>query len=123
MAGQENNLSGRWPTVTGMDINALQERLDGDRELFNELFGMFIVELQAATIKAAQLKRDSNNEDLKFLMHKVRSQATTLSANAITHASAKVEEAIKTGDVIDENFALWQRTVSEFIAQTQDLTQ
>jgi|GEM_PF-3557964 len=111
-----------WPPVPGINIEELQVRLHDDQELFTELFVIFIGELKTALTEAQRLQQEENQEDLKFLMHKVRSQATTLSAEDIAQASAKVEEAIKAGSAFDAHLSAWRRTVDDFLTTAQIAT-
>ena len=81
------------------DFDAALDRVEGDRELLEELMGMFTAECSR---DMAEIHKSLEARDMKLLerlAHTLKGASATLAAGAVSSAAAALEKQARTGEV------------------------
>ena len=106
-----------------VDLGAALDRLNGDRELYNELVEVFRQECPGA---AAKMRRAIDDRDLRVVersAHTLRGAASNLGAVAVSEAAMELERRAGSNDVAstDEQFEVLQREIERLFSELEIL--
>jgi two-component system sensor histidine kinase/response regulator len=92
------------PTVAAvpqdnLDMAAALERVEGDRELFQELAGLFADESPDNLARIRQGMKTGDAHAIEMLAHKIKGAALTLGAPRVSEAASDLENQARTGEV------------------------
>jgi two-component system sensor histidine kinase/response regulator len=80
------------------DEAELMRRLLDDRDLVNLIMGAFIEDIPLQLARLKQFMLDGNAEGVTRQAHTIKGASANLSALALSHAAARVEELSKNGE-------------------------
>jgi len=106
-----------------LDINAALERLEGDRDLLDELLALFAEECQSS-IKGIREAFDSRDARvLERLAHTVKGSAANLGANDLSKAASAVEKKARAEEMdnVAEEVAALERQVERLMPELESL--
>jgi HPt (histidine-containing phosphotransfer) domain-containing protein len=82
-----------------LDMAAALERVDGDRELFEELARLFADEFPENMARIRQGMKTGDARAIEMLAHKIKGAALSLGAPMVSEAAADLESLARTGEL------------------------
>ncbi len=79
------------PKEEVFDIESALQRLDGDKQLYSDLFSLFIIELPKLISNLTTALSNQNIEAIATAAHTLRGAAENLGANSITNFCRQIE--------------------------------
>jgi two-component system sensor histidine kinase/response regulator len=89
------------PTSQAIDVTAALERLEGDRDLLEELAQLFKQECPKALGEICEAIAASDAPLLMRLAHTLKGSSSSLSAQPLSQAAAELEKQARSGDLTD----------------------
>ncbi len=80
-----------------IDLAALSEQFDGDRELLEEVAAIFAEDCPGRLTEARQALASKDSETLRRSAHSLKGAAGTLAANTVKDTASQLEQAAKEG--------------------------
>lgn len=82
-----------------IDIKTLIERMEGDRELCEELVDIFIEDLPERVFSIKRALDENNNREVEEQAHSIKGAALNLCADEISHTAGRIEIAGRDNDL------------------------
>ncbi len=93
-------MSSHQPEECVLDAEAALARLDGDRELFLEIAGLFIEDAPRLETQMREALLEGDSEKLSFAAHTLKGALANFCASATYEAAKKMEAFARQGDMI-----------------------
>jgi len=110
-------------TSHAIDLKAALERLEGDRELLDELAQLFKEECPRALEEMRGAIRTADAPLLTRLAHTLKGSSSSLSANALSRGAAELENLARAGDLADAGgvFSRLEKEVERLLVEIDSL--
>lgn len=102
-------------------IKEAMETCDNDDEFMRQMVAVMRDDMVSCENLLAKAFMDNNPVTTREVAHRVKGQAASLAAKALTETSTKVENAAKAGFCTKTEYLLLMLSMKEFVRCTRDI--